>query len=530
MRLPIIPFIVATTLLLAVVFLFTSLRSENRVLGVPKLGRLADIEGTETEVAIAPDGNRYAVIVSGDLWLLDLSTGNRQQITRTPELESFPDWAPDGLQLTFTRGPDTFVFNTVTHSQSLFRANATSLAWSSTRSTAFIRNRALWVANPDGREERQLVEADTEPDVTIEKPRFSPNALQIAFIKTQLHRRGELWTVDVVNGMPYALVADRTAENPMDVGWIMDGNQLIYLTNRAGSYSLWHIDLSEMTILPLTQPLFTIPLTDIGMSVWKDRIVLPRHFIDSNVVVSDGTSVAATEKLELEPACSPDGKLVAYTVIDDGKSEIWTAGIHGENPTFRALGREPRFSPSGYEVVYTRTDLDGNDDIWRTDIRNASTERLTDADEIDFAPDPSPDGRSIVFSSSRGGAISVWTLPAAGGKRLRINDAGYAPRYSPDSRSIVYWMQKALWVMDADGENIRQIFDGLPEPTQAVWTSKGPAFVLNGQIQTPTEKLLSPGGPIWPTFDVLQDGRFVTAPIDIRETSLWKIDLTYKQN
>ena len=33
----------------------------------------------------------------------------------------------------------------------------------------------------------------------------------------------------------------------------------------------------------------------------------------------------------------------------------------------------------------------------------------------------------------------------------------------------------------------------------------------------------------WPGFDVLADGRFITAPIDIRETALWAIDLTYKE-
>ena len=35
---------------------------------------------------------------------------------------------------------------------------------------------------------------------------------------------------------------------------------------------------------------------------------------------------------------------------------------------------------------------------------------------------------------------------------------------------------------------------------------------------------------IWPEFDVLPDGRFVIAPINIRETGLWAIDLTYKEN
>ena len=321
MRLPIIPIIVAAILLMAVVFLFNSTRPEHRILDAPRLTRLADIEGTETEVSIATDGNRYAVIVSGDVWILDLSTGSRQQITHTPEPESFPNWTPDGKRVTFTRGPDTFVLNVTNQTQELFRAKATSLAWASTGRMAFIRNRGLWVANPDGRGERQLVEADADPDVAIEAPRFSPNALQIAFIKTELHLRGEVWMVDVENGKPRALVADRAAEDPMDVDWIVDGREIVYLTNRAGAYSLWHIDLKESTILPLTQPLVGVPLARIGMGIWKDRIVLPRHFVDSNIGLSDGTSIAATDMLELEPAVSPDEKLVAYTVVENNRSD-----------------------------------------------------------------------------------------------------------------------------------------------------------------------------------------------------------------
>src|SRR5262245_61552111 len=108
MRLPIVPFIVAATILMAAVYLFNSSKSSHRLLDVPRLSRLADVDGIETEVAIAPDGNRYAVIVDGDLWLLDMSAGSRQQITRTPEPESFPAWAPDGKRITFTRGSDTF--------------------------------------------------------------------------------------------------------------------------------------------------------------------------------------------------------------------------------------------------------------------------------------------------------------------------------------------------------------------------------------------------------------------------------------
>ena len=517
MRIPIIPMLVVLVLGGTVVYFWNATGSDPRTLDVPKLTRVADLDGIETEVAIAPDGSRYAVIVSGDLWLMDPVQGDKKQLTRTPAAETFPAWSSDGKQIAFTRGSDTFVIGADSGSERLFRANATSLSWSSTGRTAFVRDRALWVANANDQDGKPLVEADVNPDATIQSPRFSPDALRIAFIKSQLEIRGEVWLVDTVGGMPQPLVSDRPAENPTDLAWIVGGRGLAYLTDRAGAYSIWYLDLSESKILPLTPPLVTVPVGRIGMGVTRDRIVVPRHFTDSNIVLSDGTPVVASEKLEFEPAVSRDGTLVAYTIAEENRFEIWTAGIHGEKPAFRTLGREPRFGSNNYEIVYTHADLSGNADIWKIDIRNGSAERVTDAEEIDVAADWSPDGQSIAFASARGGSVAIWSIPASGGKRLRISDAGYAPRYSPDSQTILFWNRQAFWTMDAGGRNLREIFRGAPHPTAGVWTAKGPVFSANMDQ------------PVWPRFDVLSDGRLVVAPIDIHETTLWAIDLTYKE-
>jgi len=317
MRFPIVPFTIATTLLTVVWYLFTSTRPKHKVLDVPRLTRLADIDGIETEVAIAPDGNRYAVIVSGDIWVLNIATGGRYQLTPPSDPESSPAWTPDGKRITFTRGSDTFAVDPDTGAEEVLRKNATSLSWSPSSRAAFVRDRALWIADASSQDEKKLVEADPTPDVTVDRPRFSPDSLEICFIKTQLGVRGEVWMVHVSNGMTRPLVSDRAAENPIDVGWINEGRDLAYLTNRSGSYSVWYVDLAQATIQPLTQPLVAVPLTRIGMGVSRDRIVLPRHFVDSNVVLSDGTAVAASEKLEFEPAASPDGNRIACTVADE---------------------------------------------------------------------------------------------------------------------------------------------------------------------------------------------------------------------
>jgi hypothetical protein len=85
--------------------------------------------------------------------------------------------------------------------------------------------------------------------------------------------------------------------------------------------------------------------------------------------------------------------------------------------------------------------------------------------------------------------------------------------------------------MDAAGQNTREVYSGIPTPIAGLWSPNGPAFVLNREIRTAAETLFTmTDRALFPQFDMLRDGRFVVAPLDIRETGLWSIDLTYKEN
>src|SRR5262245_33804637 len=111
MRLPIIRIVLAAILVAAGWYLLNATRSNHGTLDVPRLSRMADIDGIETEVAITSDGNRVAVIASGDLWVLNPANGERRQITHTAETESFINWTPDSQRITFSRGMNTFAVN-----------------------------------------------------------------------------------------------------------------------------------------------------------------------------------------------------------------------------------------------------------------------------------------------------------------------------------------------------------------------------------------------------------------------------------
>jgi len=522
MKVSILPLSIAVVILGTLVYVLSTAKARPRThFGAPILTRIGDFEGTESEVSIAPNGKQYAAVVSGNIWLLNIGDGSRKQITATAEPVSFPSWTPDSRRVTFTRGGDTWTVNVEEPhpAPSILKANATSLDWSPSGRMAFVRDRELWLANSNGLNETRIIHADPQPDIIIHSPRFSPDSTQISFIKSLQNLKGEVWIVDVLTNEKRALVADRPSENPMDTGWIMDGKQLVYLTDRSGSYALWTINFAQNTLLTLTVTLDVKPLERIGMSVWKDRIVLPRHFVHSNITLSDGTAVLQSDDLNFEPAVSPDGTQLAYTVQSDDKFSIWTCGIDGRNPTIRTMGREPRWAPNGYQLVFTHTDLNGNPDIWKLDLRNNEVESVTDADEIDSQGDWQPKGKTIAFASNHDGPMAIWTVAASGGRRVPLNRSGYFPRYSNDGQSIVYWSAQAIWTMDANGDDPRLLRGGIPEPVPAVLTKSGPKFHADAEVNG--------GKQIWPRFDVLPDGRYVVAPIETRETALWAVDLTF---
>lgn len=87
----------------------------------------------------------------------------------------------------------------------------------------------------------------------------------------------------------------------------------------------------------------------------------------------------------------------------------------------------PAVSPAGDLIVYAvrHTDMEadkGRYDLWLSTIDGAAARRLTTHEANDTSPAWSPDGRDILFLSSRGGSTQVWRLPVRGGEAQPVTD------------------------------------------------------------------------------------------------------------
>ena len=202
--------------------------------------------------------------------------------------------------------------------------------------------------------------------------------------------------------------------------------------------------------------------------------------------------------LELDPALSPDGKLVAYTAGPLGQTRLYVRQVEGAMPVAitsaeAGVARAPRWSPDGGRLLFlsargleTVPALGGGaklllpvprgawaDGTWSPDGRSIAyargdsvyvlpveggvargLARLAEAHSCDWSPDGRrlacvSGNRRFVGSEDFGNIAlsSVWIVPASGGTPVRVTEGeglNMSPAWLPGGRSLVY-------ISDRDG-------------------------------------------------------------------------------
>jgi len=106
---------------------------------------------------------------------------------------------------------------------------------------------------------------------------------------------------------------------------------------------------------------------------------------------------------------------------------------------------DPQLSPDGKLLAYTVLRIDeekdkGFTDIYLADLDSGKTRRLTNSGK-DGSPRFSPDGRRIAFVSSRSDKSQLWIIDVAGGEAWLVPTAEAvvgAPVWFPDGKCIAY--------------------------------------------------------------------------------------------
>ena len=261
---------------------------------------------------------------------------------------------------------------------------------------------------------------------------------------------------------------------------------------------LWLVkaDGSDLHELAPGQPA-TQPLRDKGPADWSPDGNHIAFMTGNNGVFIYETDVAGTaprlistdcaktpnDCLEFFPAYSPDGKRLAFIRLTDkpptppsgvvairdlsnGKVTLLESTRQG--PPNQELGA-PVWSPDGTRLVYFQLPKDadgaptGSSELMIVGADDTGRHALTTPGVAAGDPGWSPDGSLIVFSNE---PIHNWNdagladhpdiyvihPDGTGLKRLTSDEGSGAPSWMPDGR-ILYFSQRGLWLMGADGSN-----------------------------------------------------------------------------
>ena len=155
-----------------------------------------------------------------------------------------------------------------------------------------------------------------------------------------------------------------------------------------------------------------------------------------------------------------DARLLATTQQDE-QSSIWIAP---EGDASRAQRITSGRYEGRYGVAWTADDrivynsfASGNEDIWIMNADGTGQSKLTvDPGTDDNCCEVSPDGY-IVFRSHGADGFALWRMDSDGGNAKQLISHGNQPTVTPDGRWVIYHKLGTLWKVSIDGGEAAQL-------------------------------------------------------------------------
>lgn len=414
--------------------------------------------------AISPDGKTVAFSYKGDIWTVPANGGQARQITTNPVYDAYPVWSPDSRQIAFASSREGSM--------------------------------DIYVVGRDGGAPRRVTtdSGDEYPmawrnDSTIMlKASIMPKATSIMFANfSQVYEvsdkggRMRLFSdipmEDISVGNDGALLYhdNKGYEDPFrkhhqspicrDI-WLYKGGNYTKLTNFAGEdrTPVWGGDNNTYYYLSEEDGTFNVYKRRIGetaktqLSHYKGN---PVRFLTRS---TDGTLCYAYDGAiyTLKEGSQPV-RLNLSMVADDGSDKL-------RRQVLRSGATEFAVSPSGKEIAFVV-----HGDVYVTSTDYTTTKRITDTPEQERNVNFSPDGRSLVYASERGGLWQIYQTSIVNKDEKQFTYAtqlkeeqlvksslvDMQPAYSPDGKSVAYIEDRgALKAVDVKTKAVRQLMDG----------------------------------------------------------------------
>jgi TolB protein len=277
-------------------------------------------------------------------------------------------------------------------------------------------------------------------------------------------------------------------------------NELAFMSDRDGDWDIYLLD-KEGQLHNLTDesggheyyPTFTFDGQQISLFSTADGDVTPAR------VNTDGTNfktqslieailaVVAEGNTDWDPAWSPGGNRMAWNRVLPGmppQVDLFVADTNGENriqlTNDGAIEGMHAWSPDGAQLIYV-TNASGKSNTYKVTVADGTNTRLTNHDTNDYQPFWSTDGSQIlvIFSfhvAMLDGVTEMSVMNADGSDLHPLGDDEVFTgdlTYSPYGGQVAYVSNESgywhIYVMDADGSNVKQLTDGASNNLYPAW-------------------------------------------------------------
>ncbi len=303
------------------------------------------------------------------------------------------------------------------------------------------------------------------------QPAVSPDGRRIAFVSNRQAADHTAYDEIYVMSIDGADVRQLTSAAQVSSGpkaayepaWSPDGRQIVFRRGEGAKADLWVLDIA------------TGHLTRLLTAYEKG----PAGY-------------------DAQPSWSPDGSEIAFVKGFGRAADIWVYHLDGPHqgestPVIHAINvaeNSPSWSPDGGEIVYARGDQAAGAAIWVARADGSDQHPLSvpspDAEGkvySDLAPRFSPDGRQIVFESTRDGVLAKPDTSTTEGE-CKDDEGEETPSGAVE-----------IFTMNADGSHLARLtaasgFDG-PQDLGADWQPiplpavPAPAVPTQPQLNSP---------------------------------------------
>ncbi|UCE18146.1 MAG: PD40 domain-containing protein [Gemmatimonadota bacterium] len=447
-----------------------------------------------------------------DVWLYNFKTKRYRQLTNHNGYDHWPMWGSDSRTIYYV-SDETGTFNIwQTDIDGSSKRQMTYHKEDGVRFSSISRNGSviayeqsadIWTLKTGEHDPRkvEIFAASDQKANPIERTTFSSKATEMEVSHDEKEAafviRGEIFVTKMDEDE--STKAMRITDNPArdyDIGWAPHGDTLAFVSDRNGNRDIY-----------------------LAYSTDPDEKRLSKSLNRDVVQLTD------SKEEDHGPRFSPDGKKIAFI---RGNGEMWTMNRDGSGEKRILEGwAEPTFtwSPDSKWITFSRDDEEFNQDVFIMPADGGAPVNITQHPDNDFGPVWSEDGRKLGFISRRlGDTEDAWfvflqrkddemtkeewedeeenekeddeeengekkkevkievridfedihkrlrritSLPGEEGQ-LAVSTDGKMFAFSSNNEG-----KNDLWVVEWDGEDLKQLTDGGVDPLYIKWDAEG---------------------------------------------------------